>query len=157
MTSLNNFRNCKMRTAQILWLRLCLFSLMIPRSSSTTWPELCENFLSIWLILEKDCFLLAFSCWGSSKERASSIGVDVNWILFHLLREQNVVDFRQVDAHVHQFKGSSARYLPIFFFTLSLFFSVVKTPDMFIWHFAWLASSNTCKDLRCTQLMRHYC
>ena len=42
MTSLNNFRNCKMRTVQILLLRLCLFSLMILRSSSTIWPELCE-------------------------------------------------------------------------------------------------------------------
>ena len=40
---------------------------------------------------------------------------------FHLCREQKAVDFKQVDAHVHQFKGSSARYLPIFSFILYLF------------------------------------
>lgn len=36
-------------------------------------------------------------------------------------REQKVVDFKQVDAHVHQFKGSSARYLRVFSVTLYLF------------------------------------
>ena len=31
------------------------------------------------------------------------------------------MDFKQVDAHVHQFKGSSARYLRVFSVTLYLF------------------------------------
>lgn len=36
---------------------------------------------------------------------------------FYLCREQNVVDFKQVDACVHQFKGSSAWYFQVLSFT----------------------------------------
>lgn len=122
-TSLNNFRNCKMRIAQILWLRLCLFSLRILRSSSLTWPELCEYFLFTWLILEKSYLFCMF--W--EKESTSLVGENYHWILLHLCREQKIVDFKQVDAHVHQFKGSSARYFLIFSFTLFFFlFCVLK-------------------------------
>lgn len=32
-------------------------------------------------------------------------------LLSGLYRQQQMVDYKQVDAHVHQFKGSSARYL----------------------------------------------
>ena len=127
-TSLNNFRNCKMRTAQILWSRLCLFSLRILRSSSTTWPELCECFLFMWLILDKSWYLF---CMFWKKESTSPIGENYHWILFHLCREQKIVDFKQVDAHVHQFKGSSARYLLIFCFTLFSF--IVCVLKCLIW------------------------
>lgn len=34
----------------------------------------------------------------------------LNWVWFDLCRDQVPVDFKQVDAYVHQYKGSSARY-----------------------------------------------
>ncbi|XP_039012125.1 histidine-containing phosphotransfer protein 5-like isoform X2 [Hibiscus syriacus] len=64
MINLLSSKNCKMKTALILWLRLLLSSLKIVRSLLTIWPELCE--------------------------------------------EQQGVDFKQVDASVHQLKGSSS-------------------------------------------------
>ncbi|RWW04948.1 hypothetical protein BHE74_00031933 [Ensete ventricosum] len=43
--------------------------------------------------------------------------MDLSFICFFFRRckrsrDQQVVDFKKVDAHVHQLKGSSARFLP---------------------------------------------
>ena len=117
MTSLNNFRNCKMRTVQILLLRLCLFSLMILRSSSTIWPELCEYCYLCGWFWKKVCLLPLFL----DKRKCFTNRKRVIFFFYCVCREQKVVDFKQVDAHVHQFKGSSARYLRVFSVTLYLF------------------------------------
>lgn len=60
------------------------------------------------------------------------VGVNnVSWVLVYLCREQNVVDFKQVDACVHQFKGSSAWYFQVLSFTSYLIASSLsmKMPD----------------------------
>ncbi|XP_041020808.1 histidine-containing phosphotransfer protein 1-like isoform X4 [Juglans microcarpa x Juglans regia] len=79
--SLTSFSNCKMRATQILWWKWCLSSLRILRGFSMNWPKLFGFLLDL---------LLPF----------------FNPNL--LFREQKTIDFRKVDAHVHQFKGSSS-------------------------------------------------
>jgi hypothetical protein len=85
-------------------LRSFLSSFKIQRSFSTIWPGLCEFF-----VFKSSLQFGDFFC-----------GVGANkfsWVLAYLCREQNVVDFKQVDACVHQFKGSSAWYFQVLSFT----------------------------------------
>nr|KJB72519.1 hypothetical protein B456_011G182900 [Gossypium raimondii] len=92
MLSFCSFNSFKMRATQILLLKLCLFSLMIQRNFLMISPWLCKKLTFSFLFSAMDVFF-------------SSLNMS-----FFLYRDQPNVDFKKVDAHVHQLKGSSSRY-----------------------------------------------
>nr|KJB72520.1 hypothetical protein B456_011G182900 [Gossypium raimondii] len=90
MLSFCSFNSFKMRATQILLLKLCLFSLMIQRNFLMISPWLCKKLTFSFLFSAMDVFF-------------SSLNMS-----FFLYRDQPNVDFKKVDAHVHQLKGSSS-------------------------------------------------
>lgn len=76
------------------------------------WPVLCENFVLIFSFLQNfmSIFLHLFHIGYADMINGSFLPV--------VHSQQKIVDYKKVDAHVHQFKGSSSRYLLIHVFLL---------------------------------------
>lgn len=114
MISLRSFRNFKTRATQVSLLKLSLFSLKILRSFLMTSPELCEDptslsqSLSFLFFIFWDFLFWIPRVWWESLFLCSWVFFLYNY--FSLFRDQQSVDFKMVDAHVHQLKGSSSRY-----------------------------------------------
>lgn len=113
-----------MRTALILWSRLSLSSFKTLRSFSITWPILCESSFSFFSFFFFALFLLPSFCLKYTLKYQFLfyfwlVGLCLRknccpkWatLILHFCSEPKVVDFKQIDAHIHQFKGSSARYI----------------------------------------------
>ena len=113
MVSFCNFSSCKMRTTLSLWLKWCLSSLKILRGFSKISPLLCECYWSLFVSFTSLVVLRMLFAWQSlllidDFEKVHDL--PCYWDLLFLSRDQQGVDFRKVDAHVHQLKGSSSRY-----------------------------------------------
>lgn len=129
MVSFCSFSSCKMRATQILLLKWCLYSLKILRSFSMISPELCEDPRSFLFFVSFFPFHPVFFSLGLCGAHVLLLDtlrgawkfVLCSWsspLFLSLHREQPSVDFKRVDAHVHQFKGSSSRYTHKFCFSL---------------------------------------
>ncbi|RZB63908.1 Histidine-containing phosphotransfer protein 1 isoform C [Glycine soja] len=90
MVSFCNFSSFRMRTTLTLWSKLSLSSLKILKGFSKISPLPCQYYYYHTTLVFLPSTVLAFIIpWLSS-------------------RDQNGVDFKKVDAHVHQLKGSSS-------------------------------------------------
>lgn len=96
--------------ARALWV-FFFFPLLLHFSSLLWLNCLFSRFLKI----------VTFYCFQRDGRNTWFVREVANWIFlplfsFLLFREQPCVDFKQVDSHVHQLKGSSSRYLQFCYF-----------------------------------------
>lgn len=106
MSSSLSFSNCKMRTTRTLLWRWCHCSLMTLRGCSMSWPKHCEIYFH-----HPNVFQFSNTLFNTSSPRIKSEKF-MHFLSFPfcMFRDQQNIDFKKVDAHVHQLKGSSSRY-----------------------------------------------
>lgn len=92
MISSLSFGSCKIITIQISWLKWCLSSLTIPRTSSTIWPKLCKNLFPFTSCLAAEKIAVSFlKCLSFGTKQRPIVCSGRTWEMWnwnlHFLRE----------------------------------------------------------------------